>query len=207
MGSLSKSLAHDAGKRPKPETPRTVFYKGERRAEKYPSGITDRFVDLQGNVVDMQLIPPGAPTKKKEVADIRRSQLHNMRNSDGTVRGFIEHSKCPVSHGLLKQIPGLADEFAEAGISTEPCASDPRTVTVDARGIRHYADACPHVEALIAHRRRVAGERALARSGRQESVLDIEKKKLKVAEEQNQQIVKLLERVVDSKPSKKGAIE
>lgn len=210
MGSLSKSLAHDAGKRPKPETPRVVVYNGERRSEKYVSGTADRFVDLQGNVVEVVLVPPGTP-KTPAGVELRRQQLHNMRNADGTVRGFIEHGKCPLRHGLTAQIPALAAEFDEIfavtpGLSKSACSSDPKTVSVDARGIRTYADGCPHVEALIAHRSSTEAMRRKSRSSRGDSVLDIERKKLAAAEEQNKQIVKLLERVVDSKPAKKGEI-
>lgn len=197
MGSLSKSIAHDAGKRLNPEKPRTVVYAGERRSEKWVSGVSDRFVDLQGNVTDIQLVPPGAPSKHAAVVEAKRQQLHKQRNADGTVVGFVEHGRCPVRHGLLAQIPALAAEFEEAGINLSPCAGDPKTFTVDARGIRTYANGCAHVEALIKSRRAVAAERAAARSSRQESLVDIERKKLAEQQATNAHMAKLLEKVAD----------
>lgn len=201
MGSFSNSLAHDAGKRPNPERPRTVVYKGERRSEKFASGVVERFVDLQGNVTEQQLIPPGAANRSAEAAELKRQHFHKQCLNDRTVVGFIEHGRCPIAHGTTRKIPQLGAEFDEiaqtTGLSLEPCAHDPKVVTVDARKIRTYSDACPHIEALIQFRRKVAAERAAARSGRQESMLDLEKKKLALAEQQAADTRKLLEKIAD----------
>src|SRR5688572_28103122 len=112
MGSLSKSNIYDAGKRPAPEKPRAVIFEGERRSEKWPQGTFERFVDLQGNVVNEQLCSPGV-ISSPDVIGRKRHALHFAKNTDGSVVGYVEHSKCPLRHGINMLNPGLENEFAE----------------------------------------------------------------------------------------------
>lgn len=184
MGSLSKSNIYDAGSRPDPKKPRQVTYKGERRAEKWPSGVSERFVDLQGNVITRQLISPGLAATADAV-NRERTRLHMAKNSDGTVQGFLEHGKCPIRHGFRHLTPLLEEEFAELPADLQrPCAHDPATVSKGARGVREYHDGCAHIEWLITSRRKREADRLAAKSARLEGVLDIERKKLAAIEAQ-----------------------
>lgn len=204
MASISKSFGYNVGKGGDPTKPRPITYKGERRSEKWPRGVTERFVDLQGNVVTQQLIGPGLPATTDAI-NSARTILHDAKNEGGTVQGFVEHGKCPLRHGIRHLSPLLEDEFAAMPAELQrPCAEDPSTARAvrDGRGkLKHieYAEACPHVEWLIQSRREREAERLAARRVRQEGVLEIEKKKLAAieaqAEEQRVTNARLLEAV------------
>lgn len=211
MGSLSKSNIYDAGSRPDPKKPRAVSYKGERRAEKWPSGIAERFVDLQGNVITRQLISPGLAATADAV-NRERTRLHMAKNADGTVQGILEHGKCPLRHGLRHLTPLLEDEFSELPADLQrPCSSDPVTVSKGTRGAREYHDGCPHIEWLISARRKREADRLAAKSARTEGVLDIERKKLAAIEAQakaaSETNAKIVEALTNRQPPKKAPTE
>jgi hypothetical protein len=181
MGSLSKGYAYDAGKRD-PKVPRTVYVKGERRSEKYPSGVMDRFVNLQGNVVQCQLLSPGLARSPDAIARAR-SQLHQAKNADGSVKGFVEHDRCPLRHAANLRSTTAEEEFAAMPAELHrPCNEDPTVVTKGKKG-REYHDPCPHIQWLIESRRTREAERRSARSGRTENVLEMERRKLEIAEQ------------------------
>jgi hypothetical protein len=150
MASFSKSTVHNAGKRD-PKIPRTIFHKGDRRAERWPAGVVERFIDLQGNVTQISMVPPGVPSTPDAVAR-KRNQMHLKCNHDRSVQGFIEHDKCPLRHGTRHLTETLEAEFSEMPQELQrPCPEDPRVAVRTAKGIE-YADGCPHVLWLIQSR-------------------------------------------------------
>ncbi len=194
--SLSKSSIYDAGSRPDPKKPRTVHVKGERRAEKWPSGTVERFVSLQGNVVQIQMNSPGVAKTADAIAR-KRNQLHAAKNGDGSVQAFIEYQRCPLRHGLNLITPLVEEEFSEMPDELRrPCGSDPVTAKRTAKGIE-YLDPCPHIQWLITRRMDKEAVRRAARSNRQESMRDIELKKLAVAEAQAAATLKTQEKLIE----------
>lgn len=199
--SLSKSAIYDAGSRPDPKKPRQVFANGERRSEKWPSGSVERFVDLQGNVVQIQMHSPGV-AKTADTIVRKRNQLHAAKNGDGTVQGFIEHGKCPLRHGLNLLTPLIEDEFtAMPSELMRPCQSDPQTARRTAKGIE-YLEPCPHIKWLIENRIAKEADRRASRSNRQETLRDIELKKLAAAEATAAEARKTNDRIVELLASK-----
>jgi hypothetical protein len=162
--SFSRSSVHNAGKRD-PKVPRTVFYKGERRSERWPSGAVERFVDLQGDVVTVQMVPPGIPATDEALAR-RRSAMHGKSNGDRSVQGFVEHDKCPLRHGARHRTPMIEEEFTALPESLQrPCTADPTVATRTRKGIE-YGDACPHILWLMESRRKAAEIRRDSRRAR-----------------------------------------
>lgn len=197
MSSFSKSSVHNAGKRD-PKIPRTVFYKGDRRSERWPSGAVERFVDLQGDVVTIQMVPPGIPATDEALAR-KRSTLHGKRNGDRSVQGFVEHDKCPLRHGARHRTPMLEEEFVALPAELQrPCGEDPEVATRTRKGIE-YKDACPHILWLMASRREAESVRRDSRRARN---VDHAAEQLKVAQAQaastqavNEKLVHLVESI------------
>lgn len=201
MGSISKSYGYDVGKGGDPAKPRTSTYKGERRPEKVPRGVVERFVDLQGNVMPQQLVSPGVPPTQEAIARAR-AILHAAKNSDGTIQGHVEHGKCPLRHGTRHRNVLLEDEFAAMPADLQrPCESDP-VVARATRGpggqrVIDYGDGCPHIEWLIASRRAKETARLASRMASRESAMDIERKKLAAAQAQVDEQRKTNEKLVE----------
>ena len=110
MGSLSKSHIHDCGKRD-PKLPRTVIVNGERRSERYPSGVTERYVSLQGNVAwldaeyDEFLSETCTTTTPRvcTISDLSDAQkFTNAPEFSGTISGV--HS-IDLASGVGKRVP------------------------------------------------------------------------------------------------------
>lgn len=213
MGSISKSYGYDVGRGGDPAKPQRVVYKGERterRGQKAPRGIVERFVDLQGNVVSEQLVGPGVPATPDAVARAR-TILHAKKNSHGTAHGFIEHGKCPLRHGANLRNKATEEEFAQIFAANpelaRPCPSDPtppRRVRDGAGNIElHCDDGCPHIEALIKLRRE--NHARLSKRQHAESALDIERKKLAQMEETNKKLLELA--AAQAKPTMRKAAE
>lgn len=121
----------------------TYLWEGEERIDRRPAGKVERWVDLVGNVVSLQMYADGDPNR---AAADQRMRLQYRRD------GFIEHAKCPVRHGTYLLDGQIAKDFrAIKGLNHEPCANDPRTLIKQGDEI-HATKACPHVEALIAYR-------------------------------------------------------
>lgn len=210
MASISKSVAYDVGKFGDPSKPGKSTYKGERRGDKRPRGVVERFVDLQGNVVTAQLVGPGIPATPEAVS-CARANLHAAKSTDGVIQGFVEHGKCPLRHGTRHRNELIEQEFAAMPADLQrPCSEDPALPrrTKDASGVTiHYGDGCPHIEWLIQSRRNRETERLKSRNIARESAMDIERKKLAATEamaaEQKRTNEKLLE-ALTTKP-RRGA--
>lgn len=157
-----------------------MFYKGDRRSERWPSGAVERFVDLQGNVVMVQLVPPGIPATDEAKAR-KRTSLHSRQNGDRSIQGFIEHDKCPLRHGARHRTPMIEEEFASLPADLQrPCAEDPQVARRTAKGIE-YGDACPHILWLMESRRAAEGIRRDSRRARN---VNHAEEQLNVAKEQ-----------------------
>ncbi len=164
MASISRQSIHNASKRD-PKVPRTVFYKGDRRSERWPSGAVERFVDLQGNVVMVQLVPPGIPATDDAKARTRTA-LHSRQNGDRSIQGFVEHDKCPLKHGARYRNPMIEEEFAAMPEHLQrPCGDDPQVAKRTKKGLE-YSDGCPHVLWLMESRRMTEDVRRESRRAR-----------------------------------------
>lgn len=209
MGKLSQSYAHNAGAR-QPDKPRIITYKGQKRKHLYPSGKVERFVNLQGTVVEIPLVPSGVPPTAEAIASAR-ARLHKMKSHDGDIEGFIEHGRCPLRHGTRELSQLLREEFAalptklkdEAPVPLAPCPEDPVTWRKGPKGIEYF-DSCPHVQAIIESRRDRHKARTEARRFKQKTSLQMEQEKVELMKKQNEATTKILERVADAvaKPKK-----
>lgn len=196
MASLSKGYAFNAGKRD-PLKSRAVTYKGERRAEKWPSGRVDRFVDLHGNVVFRQLVAPGVPPTEERINAAR-----NRAHADSTIihgdliQGFIEHGKCPLKHGVRYLTPALEAEFSAMPESLQrPCSDEKPTATRGAKGSIELHDGCCHIDWLIKSRRdRALNERLMKRKLQ----IDHQAEQLKLAKQQIDATNKVNERLISA---------
>lgn len=205
---MANPPSYDVGKFGDPSKPRRVTYSNERRSEKVPRGVAERFVDLQGNVVTCQLVGPGIPKTNDAVAR-GRTELHTRKNADGTVVGYVEHNKCPLRHGVQFRNKVIEEEFAGLPENLKrPCEQDPNPSQSmrDAAGvIIKHGDACPHVEWIIAARRKKESDRIASRLATRESVLDIERKKLAAAERAAEEQRKTNERMLELMSAKQQA--
>jgi hypothetical protein len=206
MGRIDKAYIYNAGQRDHAK-PQIVKYKGERRRQLWPAGTVERFVNLQGSVIQAVLIPPGVPASTDGLAQAR-ARLHAHKTTDGDVVGFIEHGKCPLKTGVADLSPVLADECERAREACGPaCKEHPTTIKVTrepGKGGKkgkvasiEYFDGCPHIQWMIKERRALHKIKAEARMKRQKSVQEIEIAKLEAAQQQADDTRKMLERVVD----------
>lgn len=195
MGRLDKSYVYNAGQRDHTK-PRIVHYKGERRRQLWPAGTVERFVNLQGAVVQSVLLPPGVPASSEAVAQAR-AKLHAFRTTDGDVVGFIEHGKCPLKSGIADLDPIIEEEIERVRAVVGPaCKEHPVTWRRTDKGIEYF-DSCPHVQELIKQRREIYRAKVAARMKRQKTMQEIEQAKLDAAEQQAKDTRALLEKVVD----------
>jgi len=207
MGRFDRAYVYNAGQRDHAK-PQIIKYKGERRRQLWPAGTVERFVNLQGSVVQSVLVPPGVPASKEAVAQAR-AHLHAKKNGDSDVVGFIEHGKCPLKTGIADLDPVIADEMERARAACGPaCKEHPTTVKVT-RGKPtkagkagkiveiEYFDGCPHIQWIIEERREMARVKRDARMKRQATLQEIEQAKLAAAQQQAEDTRALLERVVE----------
>lgn len=215
MGSISKSYGYDVGKGGDPAKPRLSTYKGERRPEKTPKGVWERFVDLQGNVVGVQLVPPGVPPTQEAITRARQTH-HAMKNNDGTVGGFVEHGKCPIRHGARHRNELIESEFAEMPQELQaPCDADPAPSTAwrgpGGQRIVNHGDGCKHIEWLIKARQEREQLRLKSRHEARLSSTEIERRMLQAAqaqvEEQRKTNEKLVEVISQSRGGRKAQTE
>jgi hypothetical protein len=207
MGRLDKAYVYNAGQRDHTK-PQIVHYKGERRRQLWPAGTVERFVNLQGSVVQCVLVPPGVPPSKESVATAR-AKLHSHKTTDGDVVGFIEHAKCPLKTGIADLDPVLGDECEAVRNAVGPaCKEHPVTVQVTRERPTkpgkpgkvksvEYFDGCPHVQWMIEERRKVYKAKVEARMKRQATLQEIEQAKLAAAQSQAEATTKILERVAE----------
>jgi hypothetical protein len=223
MGRLDKSFIYNAGQRDHAK-PRIVHHKGKRRRELWPAGTVARFVNLQGTVVQVVLVPPGVPASTEALAQAK-AKLHAHKTTDGDVVGFIEHGKCPLKTGIADLNEVLADEMEQVRNACGPaCKEHPTTAQVTReRSTKpgkpgkvskiEYFDSCPHVQWLIENRRQIHRAKVEARMKRQKTLHEIEQAKLDAAQQQADDTRRLLEKVVDrldAKPTpqpKKAPVE
>jgi hypothetical protein len=195
MGRIDRSYVYNAANRDHAK-PRIVFYKGQRRRMLWPAGTVERFVNLQGTVVQSVLVPPGVPASKEGLAQAR-AKLHAHKTTDGDVVGFIEHAKCPLKTGVADLDPVIAEEMERVRAACGPaCKEHPVTFKKTAKGIEYF-DSCPHIQWLIESRRQIHRERVRARTNKQKTLQQIEQAKLEAAEQQARDTRALLEKVVD----------
>lgn len=194
MGRMDKSYVYNAGKRDHTK-PMIVFYNGERRRQLWPAGTVERFVNLQGAVVQHVLVAPGVPASKEAVAQAR-AKVHALETTDGETVAFVEHGKCPMKTGIRELDERLADEFEIAFRGIPACKDHPVTFKKTAKGIEYF-DGCPHIQALIKHRREKHAALVSARMKRQQTLQEIEQAKLAAAQAQAEATTKLLERVAE----------
>lgn len=195
MGRLDKSYVYNAGQRDHTK-PRVVYYKGDRRRQLWPAGTVERFVNLQGTVVQAVLVPPGVPASKEAIAQAR-AKLHAHKTTDGDVVGFIEHAKCPLKSGIADLDATIGDECERMRAAVGPaCKEHPVTFRKTAKGVEYF-DSCPHVQWLIEERRRIHKDKVSARMKRQKSLHEIEQAKLAAAEQQAEATTRILERVAE----------
>lgn len=194
MGRIDKAFIYNAGQRDHTKA-KIVHYKGERRRQLWPAGTVERFVNLQGTVVQAVLVPPGVPASKESMATAR-AKLHAHKTTDGDVMGFIEHGKCPLKTGVRDLDETISEEFEVVFAGMPPCKEHPVTFRKTSKGVEYF-DGCPHVQALIKHRREVYKEKLAARMKRQSTLQEIEGLKLAAAQQQADDTRRLLEKVVD----------
>lgn len=195
MGRLDRAYVYNAGQRDHTK-PKIVYYKGERRRQLWPAGTVERFVNLQGSVIQAVLVPPGVPATTEGVAQAR-AKLRAHKTTDGDVVGFIEHGKCPLKTGVADLDPVLADEVERARNACGPaCKEHPVTFKKTAKGIEYF-DGCPHIQWMIEERRQIHRAKVEARMKRQKSLHEIEQAKLEAVEQQARDTRALLEKVVE----------
>lgn len=195
MGRIDRAYVYNAGVRDHTK-PRIVHYKGERRRMLWPAGTVERFVNLQGTVVQSVLVPPGVPASKEGLAQAR-AKLHAYKTTDGDVVGFIEHAKCPLKAGVADRDPVLSDEMERCRAACGPaCKEHPVTFKKTAKGIEYF-DSCPHVQWVIEERRKIHRAKVEARMNKQKSLQQIEQAKLEAAEQQARDTRALLEKISD----------
>lgn len=195
MGRIDRSYVYNAGIRDHTK-PKIVHYKGQRRRQLWPAGTVERFVNLQGSVVQCVLVPPGVPASKELLAQAR-AKLHSHKTTDGDVVGFIEHTKCPLKTGVADLDETLADEMERVRAEIGPaCKEHPVTFKKTPKGIEYF-DSCPHVQWLIESRRQVHRAKVQARMKRQATLHEMEQAKLAAAQQQAADTRALLEKVAD----------
>jgi hypothetical protein len=203
MARIDKAYVYNAGQRDHTK-PKIVHYKGERRRLLWPAGTFERFVNLQGTVVQSVLVPPGVPASKESLATAR-AKLHAHKTTDGDVVGFIEHGKCPLKTGVADLDETLGEEIERVRNAVGPaCKEHPVTFKKTAKGIEYF-DGCPHIQWMIEERRKIHRAKVEARMKRQATMHEIEQAKLAAAQQQADDTRRLLERVVDkldSQPAK-----
>jgi hypothetical protein len=203
MARIDKAYVYNAGQRDHTK-PKIVHYKGERRRLLWPAGTFERFVNLQGTVVQSVLVPPGVPASKEALATAR-AKLHAHKTTDGDVVGFIEHGKCPLKTGVADLDETLGEEIERVRNAVGPaCKEHPVTFKKTAKGIEYF-DGCPHIQWMIEERRKIHRAKVEARMKRQATMHEIEQAKLAAAQQQADDTRRLLERVVDkldSQPAK-----
>lgn len=202
MGRFDKAYVYNAGKRDLTK-PMIVTYKGERRRQLWPAGTVERFVNLQGSVVQCVLVPPGIPASTESIATAR-AKLRAHKTTEGDVVAFLEHGKCPLKSGVADLHEVVADECERARAACGPaCKEHPVTMRKTSKGVEYF-DGCPHLQWMIEDRRRIYKDKVSARMKRQKTLHEIEQDKLAAAQQQADDTRKLLEKVVDAMPARKG---
>lgn len=140
MGKFGRQPINDASK-PRPQLAYLVG--GEQRIERRPSGKVEQFVDLQGNVVNLQLVSLG--DSNPGVAEKNRARYRKD--------GFVEYAQCPLRSGARFDSPAIEKDFEEMPNSiAHACANHPKVFEKTATGIEPRPP-CAHIQWLLESRR------------------------------------------------------
>lgn len=181
MGSLSRSVIFDAGANPPqrmwkrridPNTDEVVI-------EKYPYGLSAKWVDANGNVRHVKLTNAAASPR-----DLR---YENRITGALRANNGIPYAQCPLRDEQSK----LSDSFFPEAMRL-PCE----------RNTYGEEKACIHVEHIIATRQAknaAAEDERAARYNRKERM---EEAKLAAAQQANEKLVEVLEKLTESEASK-----
>jgi hypothetical protein len=195
MANFGKRPINDAGHAQQTRAPVAFIHAGEQRLDRRPYGHIERFVDPVGNVITLQLSTPGDP-KSSQTSMRVRAEKH--------ADGWIEHAKCPLRHGHHNLSPALSREFEKRPTSIrEQCAADPRVMSKK-DGELHANESCPHVEWLIASRRKTEADQNRKRNSARVAE---EKRKEEAAELQAAQLEMVKEQIEERKTRKKAKAE
>lgn len=184
MGNLSKSVIFDAAR----NKPRQFVTKVglERRTERAPNGIVERWVDGQGNVVFAQLVQPASVRQGPEHVDAARAKL--LR------KGWVSYTRCPLTAGALKR-----SDFPEDKPELREYCED---------GTYGKDNPCPHVRYVIKFRQdeqsakmRQLEDQFFAEKRAKEA---IEREKIAATDRLHDRIGQVLERVAETPPPKRG---
>jgi hypothetical protein len=129
----------------------------EMRIERRPMGRVEPFVDLVGNICNVQMFSDG---------DSRRLDTEQRLRLNQHRKGHVEYAKCPLRHGNVMH---AQRDFAKMPAELKAqCNADPRPF--ERRNMQgepaqrgepsdlYAGKACPHIEWLIEHRREQARE-------------------------------------------------
>lgn len=188
MGNISKSYAHDTAKH-KP-APRVRYYKGERRLDRAPLGVVERWVDLQGNVMTLQL---------RKLSDLPDQGIVDRKRAEKRREGWVEQHECPLTNGAMRSDKIAADFADRPPALREACSKDPKTAIRTGRGVE-LQDGCPHIQWLIEHRVEKETNRRLTKRGeRAASPAEVQAKLLEETRETNKQLVEAVKVIADEK--------
>jgi hypothetical protein len=210
MANFGKRPINDANDYKK-QTSSVFIHDGEQRIDRRPYGKCERFVDAVGNVITLQLATPGDPSAMQTAMRLR-AEKH--------VEGWIEHAKCPLRHGHDNLTPAIAREFSkmpktctvavvnDEGVETKRtfdvpasrCDSDPKVMSRK-DGELHAETACPHIEWLIADRRKRETDQ---NSKRNKARAAEEKRKDEAQALQAAQLEMVKEQIEERKARKRG---
>ena len=153
-GNLSKSHIWDAGAN-RPRTRTILSPDGATITEKLPSIVSEKWVDPNGHVVELALnnAAGNRSTNTPTAGRVRETQQR---------RGALRYGECPVRTGR-----GLPSSMRD----DKPCAI----------GTYSDAQACPHVERIIATRQAETAKRAREHERR---LMSVEQRKLELWEKQ-----------------------
>jgi hypothetical protein len=168
------------------------MFADEERIDRRPQGKVERFVDLVGNVVSLQLASDGDPYRKQTEDKMRMAFRR---------KGFIEHAKCPVRHGTHLMAGPVMKDFSAMpdALKAEQCAGDPRTLKKVGFDL-HATEACPHIEWLIDYR--VKKEKAQAKKRNAAREAD-DKRREEAAQLQAAQLEMVKEQIEERRARKK----
>lgn len=167
----------------------------EERIDRRPQGKVERFVDREGNIVSPQIYADG-DSKRHETEIRKRHELHK--------KGFVEYAKCPLKHGTRHSSPQSTKDFAKA-LSADmqmECKHDVKPMSRK-DGELHAGKACPHIEALIAYRRKQAADAYEKRNAQRTAQEKREQEKAELAVKQTLAIEALLAERTERKPKVK----
>jgi hypothetical protein len=183
VGDISKSVIFDAAKnRPRQWTTKVGV---ERRTEKAPNGLVERWVDGQGNVVFAQLLQPAALRRDPSHVDSVKAKLQR--------KGWIPHGRCPITTGAL-----LITDFPDGELRS---VCDPSSYGSN-RPCKHVLHVIEERQATQAAKMKQLEDQFFAEKRAREAV---EAKKLEATERLNERLAQVVEAAMtNQQPAAKG---